>query len=97
MLPIAYRFLIRLSLGYPGLEEEARMLARLQHRHPIDELRPVVSAAEGSGKDPSMARSSARAVSATRSSDSPVSRSALALPKKVRRILRKAGLLTAGD
>src|SRR5918996_1667987 len=40
------RFLIRLSLGYPALEEEAKMLARLQHGHPIDEISPVVSAEE---------------------------------------------------
>jgi MoxR-like ATPase len=40
------RFLIRLSLGYPGAEEESKMLQRLQHGHPIDELSPVVSAAE---------------------------------------------------
>lgn len=40
------RFLIRLSLGYPGIEEEAKMLARLQHGHPIDEVSPVVSAAD---------------------------------------------------
>jgi MoxR-like ATPase len=38
------RFLIRLSLGYPSFEEEARMLTRLQRGHPIDELQPVVSA-----------------------------------------------------
>jgi MoxR-like ATPase len=40
------RFLVRLSLGYPGLEEEGKMLDRLQHGHPIDEVAPVVSAAE---------------------------------------------------
>lgn len=40
------RFLIRLSLGYPGLEEEAKMLARMQHGHPIEEISPVVSAAD---------------------------------------------------
>jgi MoxR-like ATPase len=40
------RFLIRLSLGYPGAEEESKMLQRLQHGHPIDELNPIVSAAE---------------------------------------------------
>jgi MoxR-like ATPase len=40
------RFLIRLSLGYPSLEEESRMLQRLQHGHPIDDLGAVVSAAE---------------------------------------------------
>jgi MoxR-like ATPase len=40
------RFLIRLSLGYPALEEEARMLGRLQHGHPIDEISPVVNAAD---------------------------------------------------
>jgi MoxR-like ATPase len=40
------RFLIRLSLGYPSLDEEAKMLTRLQHGHPIDDVQPVVSAAE---------------------------------------------------
>ena len=40
------RFLIRLSLGYPSLEEEGRMLQRLQRSHPIDELNPVATAAE---------------------------------------------------
>ncbi len=38
------RFLVRLSLGYPSADEEASMLARLQHKHPIDEIQPVVSA-----------------------------------------------------
>jgi MoxR-like ATPase len=40
------RFLVRLSLGYPALEEEGKMLDRLQRGHPIEELAPVVSAAE---------------------------------------------------
>jgi MoxR-like ATPase len=40
------RFLIRLALGYPSLEEESKMLQRLQHGHPIDDLPTVVSAAE---------------------------------------------------
>jgi MoxR-like ATPase len=40
------RFLIRLTLGYPGQEEESKMLERLQHTHPIDEIAPVVSGAE---------------------------------------------------
>src|SRR4051794_15217026 len=40
------RFLIRLSLGYPTLDEEARMLGRLQHGHPIDDLGAVATAAE---------------------------------------------------
>jgi MoxR-like ATPase len=40
------RFLVRLSLGYPGAEEESKMLQRLQHGHPIDDLGPVVSAAD---------------------------------------------------
>jgi len=40
------RFLIRLSLGYPSPEEESKMLQRLQFSHPIDELAPVVPAAE---------------------------------------------------
>jgi MoxR-like ATPase len=40
------RFLVRLSLGYPSADEEASMLSRLQHKHPIDDLQPVVSADE---------------------------------------------------
>src|SRR3989454_7163115 len=40
------RFLVRLSLGYPTLDEEARMLQRLQHVHPIEKLGTVVSAQE---------------------------------------------------
>jgi MoxR-like ATPase len=40
------RFLVRLSLGYPTLEEEAKMLERLQRSHPIDDLAPIVSAAD---------------------------------------------------
>ncbi|HWG46580.1 MAG TPA: MoxR family ATPase [Gemmataceae bacterium] len=40
------RFLVRLSLGYPAIEEEAKMLQRLQHGHPIDDLSTVVTAAE---------------------------------------------------
>ncbi len=40
------RFLIRLSLGYPGPEEESKMLLRLQHGHPIEDLAPVAAAAE---------------------------------------------------
>jgi len=38
------RFLIRLSLGYPSMEEESNMLTRLQKSHPIDDLKPVVAA-----------------------------------------------------
>src|SRR5271167_3282070 len=40
------RFLVRLSLGYPGPEEESKMLQRLQRGHPIDDLTPVVAAAD---------------------------------------------------
>ncbi len=40
------RFLVRLSLGYPSIEEEGRMLQRLQRSHPIDDLNPVATAAE---------------------------------------------------
>jgi MoxR-like ATPase len=40
------RFLIKLGLGYPALDEEGRMLQRLQHGHPIDDLNPVATAAE---------------------------------------------------
>lgn len=40
------RFLVRLSLGYPSYDEESQMLTRLQKGHPIDDLNPVVSAAD---------------------------------------------------
>lgn len=40
------RFLIRLTLGYPSMEEEAKMLARLQKKHPIEDLNPVVASKE---------------------------------------------------
>ena len=40
------RFLIRLSLGYPGRKEEAEMLERLRDDHPIETLTPVVDADE---------------------------------------------------
>jgi MoxR-like ATPase len=40
------RFMMRLSLGYPTLEEESRMLERLQHGHPIDEIASVAAAAD---------------------------------------------------
>jgi MoxR-like ATPase len=38
------RFLMRFSLGYPTMEEELKMLAMLQHEHPLDQLEAVVSA-----------------------------------------------------
>jgi MoxR-like ATPase len=40
------RFLIRLSLGYPSLEEESKMLLRMQKGHPIDDIQTVVTAQE---------------------------------------------------
>ncbi|HEX9046446.1 MAG TPA: MoxR family ATPase, partial [Verrucomicrobiae bacterium] len=40
------RFLIRMSMGYPQFESEFAMLKRLQLRHPIETLEPVVSATE---------------------------------------------------
>jgi MoxR-like ATPase len=38
------RFLIRLALGYPSLDEESRMLLHLQKSHPIDDIGPVAKA-----------------------------------------------------
>jgi MoxR-like ATPase len=38
------RFLVRLSLGYPTLDEEGKMLERLQKGHPIDDLQAVARA-----------------------------------------------------
>lgn len=40
------RFLMRFTLGYPTMDEELRMLEMLQHRHPLEDLAPVVSADE---------------------------------------------------
>ncbi|MBI2826425.1 MAG: MoxR family ATPase [Planctomycetia bacterium] len=40
------RFLVRISLGYPAQEEEAKMLERLQRGHPIDDLTAVVTVDE---------------------------------------------------
>jgi MoxR-like ATPase len=38
------RFLIKLSLGYPSLDEEAQMLEMLKREHPLDKLQPVITA-----------------------------------------------------
>ena len=38
------RFLVRLHLGYPHMEEEISMLQRLRLRHPIDDLEAVAGA-----------------------------------------------------
>ncbi|MEW6305976.1 MAG: MoxR family ATPase [Verrucomicrobiota bacterium] len=40
------RFIIRMNLGYPSLDEEARMMDRFKLGHPIETLTPVVSAEE---------------------------------------------------
>ena len=40
------RFLLRVRLGYPGLDDEIDILDRQQFRHPIEELVPVVSVEE---------------------------------------------------
>ena len=40
------RFMMKFSLGYPSLEEEVKLLASQQIRHPIDDVRPVVSVHE---------------------------------------------------
>ncbi|MGA2244696.1 MAG: AAA family ATPase [Verrucomicrobiota bacterium] len=40
------RFLLRLSLGYPGVEQEKEMCRRVQLQHPIETLTPVTTADE---------------------------------------------------
>ena len=40
------RFFIRMSLGYPGKEDEARMLDRLEQSHPIENLEATTTIAE---------------------------------------------------
>ncbi|MBI2309066.1 MAG: MoxR family ATPase [Rhodocyclales bacterium] len=37
------RFFVRLHVGYPGLQEEVRILAAQAQEHPIDSLAPVVT------------------------------------------------------
>lgn len=72
------RFLVRLGLGYPGLEEEDRMLERLQLQHPIEAVQPVASeeeilAAQNAVRavhvDPKVREYVARVVRATREHD----------------------------
>ncbi len=36
------RFMIKLRLGYPKPEQEAELLGRLQEKHPVDALKPVL-------------------------------------------------------
>lgn len=38
------RFLVRFSLGYPSMEEELQMLGMLQRSHPLEQIKPVVTA-----------------------------------------------------
>jgi MoxR-like ATPase len=38
------RFIMKLSLGYPSLDEESQMLEMLKKEHPLEKLQPVVSA-----------------------------------------------------
>src|SRR5262249_44836146 len=38
------RFLVRHNIGYPPIDEEAKMLERMKHGHPIDDLQPVAKA-----------------------------------------------------
>jgi MoxR-like ATPase len=40
------RFLVKMSIGYPGLQDESAMLERIQKRHPIDSLEVVATAEE---------------------------------------------------
>jgi MoxR-like ATPase len=40
------RFLIRLSLGYPKVQDEAQILRNLRKRHPIDTIEQVVDGSE---------------------------------------------------
>ncbi|MBI1176457.1 AAA domain-containing protein [bacterium] len=40
------RFLVKMSIGYPGLQDESAMLERIQKQHPIDTLEAVATAEE---------------------------------------------------
>jgi MoxR-like ATPase len=38
------RFLMKLSLGYPTIDEESQMLEMLKREHPLEKLQPVITA-----------------------------------------------------
>ncbi len=38
------RFLMKLSVGYPTLEEESQLLEMLKKEHPLEKLQPIISA-----------------------------------------------------
>jgi MoxR-like ATPase len=40
------RFMLRLRLGYPGRADELAILQQQQYAHPLDDIRPVVEAAD---------------------------------------------------
>nr|WP_094096384.1 MoxR family ATPase [Paenibacillus physcomitrellae] len=40
------RFLMRISLGYPSVEQEIRLLGQQNEQHPLDRMRPVLLAEE---------------------------------------------------
>jgi MoxR-like ATPase len=40
------RFLLRMALGYPGVEDEDAMLLRFERHNPLEQLQPVTQAAE---------------------------------------------------
>ena len=72
------RFLLRTALGYPGEEEELRIVEEQVERHPLSELRPVLSldevnvlreAAHGVYIDPLLRRWAIRLVRATREAE----------------------------
>ena len=72
------RFLLRTALGYPGEEEELRIVEEQVERHPLGQLRPVLSldevnvlreAAHGVYIDPLLRRWAIRLVRATREAD----------------------------
>src|SRR2546423_3114242 len=41
------RFMLRLRMGYPGLADERQILRDREHSEPLDEMQPVMSAADG--------------------------------------------------
>jgi MoxR-like ATPase len=40
------RFFLKTALGYPGLDDERRIVLEQRHGHPLGELRPAIEAAE---------------------------------------------------
>ncbi len=106
------RFLIRLSLGYPTLEEEVGIIDRVRHGHPIESVRSVAGPEELAEMadriqhvhlDPDLAAYAVRLVQATRDhrsvtlGASPRAAIALAATARARAVLDRRDFVLPDD